>query len=479
VVWIKKHFWEIALVILLFTIGFYFRLKGISTNHSFWSDEAFTSAIARDILIGKTSFTNGISVLEYQRMQIISNLISFKLFGLSEWSARIPSVLWGSLGIVFAYLLAKRHSNRGGGFLAAFLFTFLQLNLAHSTQAKPYAAIETLLLATIYFVDKNIVLAIALAILATLFNYLGIVAFIPVVIHFCKYLVEIKKKPVVILALSIFMISLFWILRLDKMLLLLTRANYNWTTYLRELFWRQFSFITLPAIFGLFLIKNKKALFGILLTALALIFSWNFISYSRNLRYLMPIFGLLLVLFGIFWGKVGEILSKKSTLACVFVSLLIFAGGYKIVRKPATYYTPNADFFADVQNADYKHFFKLVYEKFPDFDTQVVYADMYDYMSWYTHKIPNAILSKGYEETKNYPYINVPAYSSLQLFKGDIRKNPKGFLIVEDWQSYTPDDIKEYAKRNLKLEIRVESMSVSPNDKWPLELYSWGFEKNK
>ncbi|KKU03791.1 MAG: hypothetical protein UX03_C0010G0007 [Candidatus Woesebacteria bacterium GW2011_GWE1_45_18] len=132
-VWIKKHFWEIALVILLFTIGFYFRLKGISTNHSFWSDEAFTSAIARDILIGKTSFTNGISVLEYQRMQIISNLISFKLFGLSEWSARIPSVLWGSLGIVFAYLLAKRHSNRGGGFLAAFLFTFLQLNLAHST----------------------------------------------------------------------------------------------------------------------------------------------------------------------------------------------------------------------------------------------------------------------------------------------------------------------------------------------------------
>jgi len=120
-----------------------------------------------------------------------------------------------------------------------------------------------------------------------------------------------------------------------------------------------------------------------------------------------------------------------------------------------------------------------VYEKFPNFDTQVVYVDMYDYMSWYTNKIPNAILSKGYEETKNYPYINVPAYSSLQLFKEDIKKNPKGFLIVEDWQSFTPEDIKEYAKQNLKLEIRVESMIASPNDKWPLELYSWGYGRNK
>jgi 4-amino-4-deoxy-L-arabinose transferase-like glycosyltransferase len=150
VVWIKKHFWEILLILLLFVIGIYFRLKGISTNQSFWSDEAFPSSIARDILLGKISFTDGINVLGYQRLQVVTNLITFKIFGLSEWSARIPSVLWGSLGIIFAYLLAKKHSNKSGGFLAAFFFTFLQLNLDHSTQAKPYAAIETLLIAVIY-----------------------------------------------------------------------------------------------------------------------------------------------------------------------------------------------------------------------------------------------------------------------------------------------------------------------------------------
>jgi hypothetical protein len=68
-------------------------------------------------------------------------------------------------------------------------------------------------------------------------------------------------------------------------------------------------------------------------------------------------------------------------------------------------------------------------------------------------------------------------YNSLQSFKNEIKNNPQGFLVVEDWQSFTPEDIKEYAKNNLKLEIRVDSMAVSPDDKWPLELYSWGMGK--
>jgi len=51
--------------------------------------------------------------------------------------------------------------------------------------------------------------------------------------------------------------------------------------------------------------------------------------------------------------------------------------------------------------------------------------------------------------------------------------------MIHDWESYMPDDIKDYVKKNLTLELRVESMAVSPDDKWPLELYSWGFEKTK
>jgi len=40
-----------------------------------------------------------------------------------------------------------------------------------------------------------------------------------------------------------------------------------------------------------------------------------------------------------------------------------------------------------------------------------------------------------------------------------------------------PEEIKSYVKKNMKLELRVESLEVSPDDKWPLELYSWGFDE--
>ncbi len=474
---IKKHWLEIVIVSLLFLVGLFFRLKGIGANHSFWSDEAYLGAVSRDILNGRLSFTDGLALLSYQKMQVISNLISFKLFGYSEWSARLPSVIWGSLGIVFAYLLARKYANRWGGFLAAFLYTFLQLNLAHSTQAKPYAAIETLLLMVIYFVGKNIFLAGLLAILAASYNYLGFVSFVPLVIHLIQRFKRVNK-PLAILFCLFFSLCLFKLFSLGDMFSLFSRINYNWLTYSREIFWRQYAFISLPAVFGLFLIKEKKIFWAITLSLFLLLFSWNFISYSHNLRYLLPVFGLLVVLFGIFWGKVGEILFAKPFLVCSLVAVLLFAGGYKIIRRPALYYTPNVDLFADVQNADYKRFFQEISTHHPDFADSVVYADSYDYLSWYADKIPTAIFSKGQWQDNLYPYIKVPVFSSVGDFIAETKKNPQGYLIVEDWQSFTPEDVKEYAKENLKLELSVESLSLSPGDKWPLLLYSWGFNHN-
>ncbi|PIP64124.1 hypothetical protein COW96_04270, partial [Candidatus Roizmanbacteria bacterium CG22_combo_CG10-13_8_21_14_all_33_16] len=50
-----------------------------------------------------------------------------------------------------------------------------------------------------------------------------------------------------------------------------------------------------------------------------------------------------------------------------------------------------------------------------------------------------------------------------------------GILIIEDWESFLPEDIKQYAKKNLRLEYRVEKMTVGgERDIWPLEVRSWG-----
>ena len=255
--------------------------------------------------------------------------------------------------------------------------------------------------------------------------------------------------------------------------------QYNWLTYFRELFWRQYAFITLPGLLGIFTIKNKKVVYGILVSLIVLIYSWCFVSYSHNIRYVVPIFGVLITFFGVFWANVGEIIFKKPALICLSVAILVYAGGYKIVRKPAAYYTPNADFTSDIQNADFKTFFQKSYQLFPDFDNLPVFVGPFDTLKWYTDKNPTALFSINTPKSVYVAIDDSWQYGSLVDFIAQQARYPKGLVVINDWQSFMPDDIKDYVKNNMKLELRVESMAVSPDEKWPLELYSWGFDNKK
>lgn len=477
-----------VIIVGLFVVGFFLRLKGISTNHSFWSDEAYTSEISRDLLLGRIDLASGFKLLWYQVLQLLTVSTSFILFGSSEWSARFPSVIWGSVGIPAAYLLASKLSNKQGGILAAFIYTFLQLNLAYSTQARPYAALQTLMLLELYVVTlmdekisaRTLVAAVFLALISTLYHYLGIFTWIPlIVLTISRYSSTNPRGKKFFIVSGMSFILIIWLLGLYRHIPTFFGIKYNWITYSRELFWRQFSFLTLPAIFGFFLIKSRVIKISIALCLGFVFYSWNFIAYSHNIRYLLPIFGLIIVMFSVFWAKVGEVLLKKPSLVCFGVAILILIGGYKVVRRPAIYYTPNADFFADVQNSDAKAFFNEVYKKFPNFDIYPLFIGPFDTLSWYSQRKPSALFSI-YTETPIFdPYNNAWSYGSLDDFLLQQEKYDQGFVIVHDWQSFIPDNVKAYIKKNFILEVRIESMSVSPDEKWPLELYSWGFERKQ
>ena len=477
-----------SVVILILTVLFFvISIKGISSNHSYWSDEAFVSSVARNIILGNTNLSSGISLIGYQSMQLFSTIVSFKIFGMSEWASRFPSILWGSIGVIFCFLLSKKLSNFWGGALSAFLYTILQVNHAYSTQAKPYSALETITLIVFYFsvkVSQDIknkyfhILIIFFGCLATLYNFIGLFTFIPYLVIIFPIIINrsFNRKIIPLLAM-VFVFLFFWITKIYTFLPLLFKPSHNWTIYFKELFWRQFGLFTLPAIFGIFTIKNKKILLGIIFSASTLLYAWTFVQYTHNIRYLMPIIGLLVVFFGVFWGKTGEVVFKKPALICLIVALLIYVGGYKIIRKPAVYYTPNADFYGDIQTADFKVFFQKWREKYPDFEKYPIYAGPFDSLSWYTNRYPTATFNKFTKEPTFHPEFGYTEYSRLSDFIELVNKNQQGFVMIHDWESYMPDEIKDYVKRNMKLELRVESMAVSPNDKWPLALYSWGFDK--
>lgn len=488
-----------APIILVFALGLFFRLKGIEGNHSFWADEADVSSYARDFIEGKIALTQVIQNT-YQPMQNLLVAVSFKLFGISELSARFPTVLFSSLGIVFAYLLAARLSNYAGGLLAAFLYAFSQLNLAHATQVKPYAVIETSVLAVSYLIlllsqtkltHEKHKLHLWIIIILAFSSFLHPEAFLTWIIYLIYLLTTIKfnperivKKPVFVILALAFLITAGIGLKLPSLLATFLIpddfksifANAN-TTYLRELFWRNYAFITMPAIIGfLVTFRSHKALTrGLLVWALLLILIWNFRAF-HNVRYLVPIFGLLFVYFGVFWAIVGEkLMNKKSALVCMLVAILLFTGGYKISRKPLSFYNPNSDLLADIQIADYKTAFAQLKNKFPDYEKMVIFNSFLDPQRWYLRTHPTVYFSKGLGENSiPHGLDQHPIYGNLNNFLKEKGNYKQGLLVVEDWQSILPDDIKEYAKKNLKREIRVEGLRQANGDNWPIEIYSWG-----
>jgi len=477
--------------------GFFFRLQGILDNHSFWSDEAFVAGLGRNILLGKMTFFQATKILNYQPLNILLTVASLKLFGFTEFATRFPIVLFGTLGIIASFLLARKLSDSYGGLLAAFLYAFSQLNLANHTQAKPHSILQTLLIFDLYLITildaskkKSYIHCgiIVLSLLSTLFHILGFIIWLPYITYLVttqrKNLLQFnyQKAGVSLVVLLLFLLTFYFTSGLDRLKQLIGPGGIhiivakNNITYLREILWKNYSFITLPSIFGLMISfkKNKAVAISIMSWVLVLLYLWTFRAF-HNLRYLLPFFGLLFVFFGVFWSEIAKRVFNKSTLSvCFFVAVIIFAGGYKITRFPQKFYNPNQDFYGDVQIANYKLMYGFIKNKYPDISRIGVFNDAWDAQYWYLSEKASDVyflnpLSKPYSNNVDGHMV----YGTLKDFLHEKEKFKKGILIVEDWDSLLPDDIKSYAKSNLTREFRTDSIPQAKNDPWPLEVYSW------
>jgi hypothetical protein len=460
-------------------------------NYSFWADEAYISGIAYQLALGKLSFIQALNApgITYQRLHMLILSLLFKVFGASELIARIPSLFGYILGIIFIYFLAKRLSNTYGGILASFMYAFSHLNLSYSWQAKPYITIEALLLFVLYLLSNkkrvNHILVVALCCIATLLHSIGVFLWVVYLVNFIINLKEIKitksnKKIIWTIILIIGSASMFILPMVLAHITGKPLFRFNNTYQFIKLFAYKYALISVSAFFGyIWLIKKEGAInVSIFIYGCIVAIFVSFTIYIFNIRYVLTFFGILFLYFGIFWAKVGEwYLPKKSWVIPLAVMLLVYVTGYKIVRWPQTYFNPNIDKYGDVQIANYKDFYTELKQKFPDYKNMYVANDTFDVEYWYFGRYSNTYFMKFV--TKPYQHATVkqaPVYGSLDNFKKVMREHPQGLLIMEDWQSFLPDDIKMYAKKNLRLEFRVESLKEAQDDPWPLALYSWGIK---
>ena len=483
-------------------------------NYSFWADEAYISGIASQLVAGKYSLFQAFDALSYQRLYILVISLFFKLFGVSEFVARLPSMIAFVIGIGIIFLLAKKMSGVYGGLISAFLYAFSHLNLAYATMARPYSILETIALLILYLLTEkktNHLLIILLCIIATLLHSIGVmiwgVYFVYLVLRLKSS--KVKKlglsnlqtlkpsnlqtlKPSNYLNLIVFIcIGYFLILPIASSSLGGGLFPYNNSYQSVKLFTYKYSFILVSAFFGFIwsFKKNRNLNLAILFYSAVVFFMATFRAYIFNIRYVLSLFGIMFLYFGIFWAKVGEKYENSfkvirfkglkvtgKAIVPLSVIILMYVTGYKIVRFPQTYYNPNIDKYGDVQIANYKDFYGELKKRFPDYKNLYVVNDTFDVEYWYFGRYSNTYFMKFTKKPYKHHTANAMIYGSLADFKKIVKKYRRGLLIIEDWQSFVPDDVKEYAKKNLKLEFRVESLKEAPDDPWPLALYSWGME---
>ena len=139
-----KNKYVYVLLLAFIVIGFIFRYVGIEKNLSYWNDEDHSALMSRGILeYGKPVTAVGQGNGLYQIAYYYLTASSFKIFGVNEFAGRLPSMLAGTLLIIVVFYVSKRLvGSERVALLSAFLTAFSQIQLAWSTQLRPYVWLQ-------------------------------------------------------------------------------------------------------------------------------------------------------------------------------------------------------------------------------------------------------------------------------------------------------------------------------------------------
>jgi len=202
-------------------------------------------------------------------------------------------------------------------------------------------------------------------------------------------------------------------------------------------------------------------------------------------KYVLPIFPMffLIAVYGL-WQISGLFFKDKKRMTLIFFLLVAFIlfNGNKFSLKPRTFYSLNYD-MREIPEIDHQGIYQIVSEKSQDKDQKdiaIVDIDA-DVPAWYLGEgtadfIPrNDVREEKYNKDTGGVYLK-----SINDFEEIYEKYPFGFLVlVEHNFRFYPEGLVDFARKNLSLEKREEFAPFSPDwNRWPVELYSWGFEKD-
>jgi len=480
-------------------LGLLLRAYSLIQNSSFWNDEIFTALMSRGILeYAKPVTAAGTGTGLYQIALYYLTALFFKIFGVNEIAGRMPSVIGGIALIVLMYWIISKVSNKKTALLGALIVGTAQMQLAWSTQLRPYIWLELFTLLNCFFLykfvlskkflDKNLFVAIVFSIISSLFHGTGLINLIIVTIVLGYKIIITKQFKYIfyvgfisIIGITIFALSLPNVDQIFEKLFQFNTDLLHYRIFLTHNYW----WLLLGAGFGAYsLWKSNQKLFFVISISIITIFSISIFKIStRYVRYSLPAFPLLYILFsiGVVWiykEMYDRIKLKFNSLIslfivfCIFFLFPIYKG--KIIFLPQKYYSINAD-MRENPIVNYRVAFEKI-EKLIDGKQNVIVMDAWnDRIPWYLPSQKYIWLTwEGNGQID--PVFGEKMIGSIQGFEQVKSKYSSGIVIVENWPSLTPPELQDYIRNTLKFEFTQDTVPGNKKDPWSISVYSWGIE---
>ncbi|MBN1263298.1 MAG: glycosyltransferase family 39 protein [Candidatus Pacebacteria bacterium] len=506
-------------LVFLLLIGFFYRFYGLGTNYSFWIDEFSTGQAASAIL--KTGHPRTIGGFFESRNLLNHYLtaLSLKIFGVSEFAARFPSVIWGTLMISVSFWAFKKFFNGRIGLAVAILITFSMIEITWSRQARSYALFQLLFLmsACLFYLLfgrietgkvklKEVLWLIFFLMISFLAHPLTFVLLPAALVYggfFCRrpllsILKKTNKKQRLFGYSVVFGLGFFaWQFAFGDFLrrVFITRrislGIFNHFSFYHAFFWREYGLISFLALLGLirgFLTKEKKHFFLATVLGVYLGIVFFFLPWL-DIKYLLGVFPVFFFAYlAYFLDDLAEgWFGKKGLIKAVFLFLsivFIIFNGHKFTFRPRVYYSPNAD-MRRIPLVDYNLVYAKIRSQVGKGDQTVAVVDTWgDRIAWYLgrdypaafwlRKQKNYQLKGGKKIDTIYHYGVILNEADL---KSVIQDYPQGFIFIDGHElPFLPIDALDYLRDNLKPELEFTRFSLDPDpyDTWPAWLYSWG-----
>lgn len=482
-----RRFLPHLLIVLCTLFGFYLRYSGITHEASYWNDESHAATYARAIVqTGKPVDATGYNTGLYQIGLYCVTAVSFWLLGVTEYAGRLPSVIVGTLLIPLIFYAARRMVGTGAALIAAGLLTVSQMQLAWSTQLRPYIWMEAFTLITVFLCyqslkDKKPILnwylvwGCVITGVSFLFHGTGLFNGLFVALVFLYRVIREKKYaylwilvPAALLTVGALSLTPFLWHMLDTLFSFSTSTT-HYSVFLRH----HYGWLLAGAALGTVMLwKTNRSLCVLLSTgAIGIIALALFKVNDRYVRYSITAFPLLYLLLGA--GVIGLVdhlvkgAAKRHIGYAVLLGVLLILpiSKGKLVFRPQIYYSINAD-MRENPIVDYKTAFQKI-AKLTHGDKRVFVMDaIFDRVLWY---MPD----QAYGFLFTIP-TSTPQATTVEAFEKIKSAHPMGIAIVENWQSLTPPALQEHIRETLRHEFEMGTVKGNENDPWNINVYSWG-----